>query len=61
MERFIHAYPAALNDDDNVGFGTKGSEYIHKAQTSKISELHTATYYKCVCDGRWIKTLTEDG
>ena len=51
MERYTHAYPAALNDDDNVGFRTKGSEYMYisEAYTVIISALHTATYYKCVC------------
>ena len=50
MERYTHVYPAALNDDD-AGFRTdQRSEYIHEAYTGTfmISELHTATYYKCV-------------
>ena len=52
MERYTHVHLAALDDD--VGFRTKGSEYIHEAYTGTfiISELHTATYYK-LCVVRW--------
>ena len=57
MERYTHAYPAALNDDDNVGFRTKGSEYIHKAHPKSVH--YTQLHITNVCDGRWMTTLTE--
>ena len=59
MERYIHVYPAALNDDD-AGFRTdQRSEYIHEAYTGTlmISELHILQM--CVYDGRRITILTE--
>lgn len=47
MQRVTHAYPAALNNDDE-GFGTKERVYVHEVYTFTNSEPHAAIGYKCV-------------